>query len=170
MSQDKDYYEQLITLFKGFTEEHNIPVIMGLQMKDKPKKENGETNFPYIGYTITSQNRVANLREDINDELNVLQRWREQWELTISFTAVSKTYFDAIEIAHLFNAWLKNTGRSYMENNNIAFVNIMPITTRDFIFVNDYERRQGFDCILRFERIIEKDIERIINVDIEHIK
>lgn len=167
MSIDKTYAEQIATVLDLFTNETKIPCIMGLQIYDKPKDEEGETRYPYIGYTILSQALVSNLISEEGLERDVFQEWHEQWQLTISFVAVGNNYYNTIETARLLYSWLKNAGRNKMSDRNIAYVSATQVTSRDFLLVNDYERRQGFDCVLRFDRFTTATVERILEVKIK---
>lgn len=184
---DKSYAEQLASLFKQLQTELTIDIVLGLQAHDKPKdEENGGTKYPFIGYNILSQTRVAHLERfemPEDEESNIVvpdgegeeqleepeeptqpdfkRIVEEQHEITISFVGVATNPYDAIETAKKVYDWLENDGRYFLTTNEIVHVSSTPISSRDFFMVNDYERRAGFDCRLRLGRVVEQVMPRI---------
>lgn len=167
----KTYAEQLEELFTKIRTDLGYPIVLGLQVYDKPKDEESEdenkTKYPFIGYNIISQRRVANIpRTEQKDDM-VKTIWDEQYEVTISFVAAAQDPFEAMEASKKLFEWLSNTGKGFMLSKQIAHVASTAITTRDFLFINNYERRSGFDCRLRMGREVEYEIPRIETVEVQ---
>ena len=182
---DKSYADQLKELFVEATKIIGYPIVLGLQVHDKPKVEGEETSYPFIGYNILSSRRVANIpfmeskeisttaidpeteEEVVVSVTEFYKTWDEQFEFTISFVAIDIAPFGSIELAtSLFN-WLSNSGNEFMEAKQIVHVASTPISNRDFFLINDYERRNGFDCRLRLGRQIQTKVQNIDSVSID---
>ena len=182
---DKSYADQLKDLFVEATKAIGCQIILGLQTHDKPKDDNDETSYPFVGYNILSSRRVANIPfveskeivetttdPDTEEEVETsifefYKTWDEQFEFTLSFVAVDITPFGSVELAtKLFN-WLSNEGQSFMTVKEIVHVTSTPIVNRDFFLINDYERRNGFDCRLRLGRHVQAKVQDIETVSID---
>ena len=157
--QDKTYAEQLKGLFIKAKEELGYPIVLGLQIYDKPGDDEkpSETDYPFVGYNIMSQRRVANIQFSEEKERDIHIWWEEQYEFILSFVAVAESPYDSLEAAKELFEWLSIKGQDYMSEKQIVFISATPITNRDFLLINNYERRNGFDCRLRMGRRIEKD-------------
>lgn len=167
--EDVMFKEQLASLFKKIKEVLGFPIIMSAQVSDPPKNENGETDYPYVAYTIMTTNRTASVEykaETQPSDENIVSHWQETWNMTISFTAVSKDPFSVVETITALFDWLSERGRNEMQHLNIAYVSTQPSTNRDMLMVNDYERRHGKDIVLRFGRVTTVTEPRIKTVDI----
>jgi len=165
---DKTYADQLKVLFEKITADIKYPIVLGLQVYDKPKdEETNETEYPFIGYNIMSQRRVANIPQTEAEDDNVRTWWEEQYEFTISFVAAAKTPFESAEAAKTLFEWLSNVGQDFMMEKQIVHVSSTPITNRDFLLINNYERRNGFDCRLRMGRVVDKVVPMIEVVEVQ---
>ena len=167
MLSDKPYADQFKDLFEEATNKLGYKFILSLQVFDKPRDDEGSTNYPYIGYNMLSSRQVANIQREEQKDSEVRKWWEEQFEFTISFTAVAKDPFESTEVATQFYNWLKNTGAGWLMYKQIVHVASTPIQTRDYFMVNDYERRTGFDARLRFGRIAELVVPRIERVNVQ---
>lgn len=171
---DKSFEEQLTTLFDKISQELNIPIIYGLQVYDKPKwpddyevaELRGQTRYPFFSYTMQSLNRVANIQRNEQREDNVYTVWQEQYEMMVSMTAVSHGPFSGVEAATRLHGWLTDSAQNFLNANKIVIVSTTPILPRDFMLVNDYERRIGFDINIRMAREVDKLTPRIEIVNI----
>lgn len=172
--EDKTFEEQLTKLFARISVVLDVPIVYGLQVYDKPKYPNdypdeslrGQTRYPFIGYTFQSVNRVANIKFTEQNVDNVYTWWEEQYEFTVSLTCISPQPFESVELATSLHGWITDTGADYLMANNIALVSTSPILPRDFMLVNDYERRNGFDARLRMARVVDHLTPRIEIVNI----
>lgn len=171
---DRTYESQLSDLFKKIKQDLAVPVLYGNQIVDKPKYPDdyevealrGTTRYPFIGYVFTSNRRVANIQREQSLIDRIRRYWEEQYEFTISITAVSNDIFDCVELMNALHGWLTNTGYDYLRSKEIVCVSTTPATNRDIILVNDFERRNGMDVRLRLAREVEIETTYIETVTI----
>lgn len=88
----------------------------------------------------------------------------EQPTMTMSINAYSNDEVEAYELAEKIKNWLEFKGEFYLDANGIVIVNTTDIQNREVLIVDNYECRQGFDLIIRFDRTIERRVETIENV------
>lgn len=167
---DTQYIEQFDKLTNAITAYTTRPIMYGMQANDKPLKrdeqgeiiEPKEVDYPYFSYNITSHRMVQNIPYTTQSEMDVTVLWKEQWEFTVSFAAIAKNIFEALEQARLLHSWFEETGYQTLSGIPMVKVRTTPITQRDFFLVDMYERRQGFEVVLRVAREIEKVTPRIV--------
>ena len=168
MINDTPYSEQFKKLFKQITKDLGYKFILSLQVFDKPRNDEGDTDYPYIGYSLLNSNQVANIVRSEKKDDDVYKWWEEQFEFIISFTAITENAFESVEVATELYNWFKNTGSHWLVMNWIVHVDSTPVTPRDYFLVNDYERRAGFDARIRMGREVELTIPRIDTVNVQN--
>lgn len=166
---DKTYEEQFDDMFALMSQDLGVPIRFGHQYIDKPAtvdKDVQKTNYPYISWIIINSNRVSNIKyfEQLVD--GELEWWTEQFQFMFSITAVSNNYYESMELAHTIESWFKNVRREDLSYKKIAFVTSSIATSRDFIIVDNFERRFGLDVTLRFGRTTHKKSTYIETVNI----
>lgn len=144
-----------------------VQVIMSEQKEDKPP-------YPFIGYKVTSPYNeqaiglpIETYENDPNIPQNTLYTRTEFPTMTISITAYSETIDEAEVNALKALSWFKYIGYQYLKDNGIVVVDTTSVQSRDTLIVSDYERRKGFDVILRVQSQVQRTIESIESVDYE---
>ncbi|WP_425447742.1 phage neck terminator protein [Dethiothermospora halolimnae] len=127
------------------------PVIPSNNIGKKPP-------YPYILYKFTtpynSQNNSIEIDETIPSlgtkfKYDIKTTRIEQPSITISFTAVSKDEMESIDLAMQLKDWFRLKGYYLLKRNNLIVKSIEAFGNRDSLIVGDYERKVGFDVILR---------------------
>jgi len=163
---DKTLDIQFDKLFKKIIEDIRYPISYGLQIYDKPLNEEGKVSYPFYSYSIISQRLVQNIPYNFYNykEEKIEYTFYEQWEMNLSFTAISMSIYESIEAAKKLQDWFRTLGNDFLLYNQIVKVRMGPITQRDFMMVTDYERRNGFDITLRISRQVGKQTTTIETV------
>lgn len=133
------------------------PIIMADQMGERPK-------VPHATYKLTTPygKAVGQAEETgvvINGEYK-LQRLSD-YKTTISFTAYAMDDDDSVELAQKIYDWFSFAGVDVLQSIGVAVADQTDVINRDAFVIEDYERRNGFDVILRVPRQQLKDIEWI---------
>jgi len=140
------------------------PVVMLDQAAKKPP-------YPFVGYKVITpyapeRGSVAEIDEMVPSanpdfEYDIERTAIEQPTMTISFTVYAKTEDEALSLALQAQEWLRFSGYDTLSENNVVVVETTPVQNRDTLIINDYERRQGFDAILRSVSESTKRIETL---------
>lgn len=99
------------------------------------------------------------------DQLDVVHI--ENYRATVSFTTYAfddpeNGIFDLSEgLAQKIHDWFRFHGEFILDDNGIVIMDLTDVTNRDAIIVENYERRHGFDCIMRMSR-------KVINGNIDY--
>ncbi|WP_411501375.1 LIC_12616 family protein [Bacillus thuringiensis] len=133
------------------------PIIMADQMGERPK-------VPHATYKLTTPygKAVGQAEETgvvINGEYK-LQRLSD-YKTTISFTAYAMDDDDSVALAQEIYDWFSFAGVDVLQSIGVAVADQTDIINRDAFVIEDYERRNGFDVILRVPHQQLKDIEWI---------
>lgn len=133
------------------------PIIMADQMGERPK-------VPHATYKLTTPygKAVGQAEETgvvINGEYK-LQRLSD-YKTTISFTAYAMDDDDSVALAQKIYDWFSFAGIDVLQSIGVAVADQTDIINRDAFVIEDYERRNGFDVILRIPHQQLKDIEWI---------
>jgi hypothetical protein len=133
------------------------PIIMADQMGERPK-------VPHATYKLTTPygKAVGQAEETgvvINGEYK-LQRLSD-YKTTISFTAYAMDDDDSVTLAQEIYDWFSFAGVDVLQSIGVAVADQTDVINRDAFVIEDYERRNGFDVILRVPYQQLKDIEWI---------
>lgn len=133
------------------------PIIMADQMGERPK-------VPHATYKLTTPygKAVGQAEETgvVIDGKYKLQRLSD-YKTTISFTAYAMDDDDSVELAQKIYDWFSFAGVDVLQSIGVAVADQTDVINRDAFVIEDYERRNGFDVILRVPRQQLKDIEWI---------
>ena len=88
----------------------------------------------------------------------------EQPKITISITAYSETLDEAETKAMLAYRWFDFIGYEYLKEKDLIVVDRTDIQERDTLIIDDYERRKGFDVVLRTVDTDTRVVETIESV------
>lgn len=144
----------LINALKEYLER---PVILADQSAPKP-------DYPYIA--IKEMINHIPSPESITTAENK-QTSTSQPTKSLSITAYSKSFNDVSELITRTYDWFRFVGYRKLKELGYVVERMEPIMNRDSLIVDDYERRRGFDVILRFVHQIERDFDVIETVDYE---
>lgn len=146
-----------------------FPVVMLEQAAKKPP-------YPFVGYKITTtynpeQGQSIEINETVPSvtseyEYDIERTVTEQPTITISVTAYSKIEEESTELALQAREWFRFQGEDILDGLNIVVVETTPVQNRDILLVEAYERRQGFDVILRISDQSTKRIDTIEHAEI----
>lgn len=142
-----------------------VPIVEADQVIEK-------LSYPHATFKVTSPYLKDNgqAEETVHDAVNGYQlRYTESYKVVISFTAYSLDIDESLDLAQKIRDWFAFYGTDVLESNNIAVVNQTDIQNRDTFIVDDYERRNGFDVVLRVTRELYKDISWIEQTEINGI-
>lgn len=133
------------------------PIIMADQMGERPK-------VPHATYKFTTAHgkAVGQAEETgvvINGEYK-LQRLSD-YKVTISFTSYAMDDDDSVVLAQKIYDWFSFAGLDVLQSIGVAVADQTDVINRDAFVIEDYERRNGFDVILRVPHQQLKDIEWI---------
>lgn len=133
------------------------PIIMADQMGERPK-------VPHATYKLTTPyGKAVGQAEEIGVVINgeyKLQRLSD-YKTTISFTAYAMDDDDSVGLAQEIYDWFSFAGVDVLQSIGVAVADQTDVINRDAFVIEDYERRNGFDVILRVPRQQLKDIEWI---------
>lgn len=135
----------------------NAPIIMADQMGERPKIAHATYKF------TTAHGKAVGQAEEtgvvINGEYK-LQRLSD-YKVTISFTSYAMDDDDSVVLAQKIYDWFSFAGLDVLQSIGVAIADQTDIINRDAFVIEDYERRNGFDVILRVPYQQLKDIEWI---------
>lgn len=117
---------------------------------------------PHLTYKVTrSYGQDTGMPSTIQEakEDKLLTHQTENYRATVSFTAYAfdnteqGIYGIAEDLAQQARDWLDFQGYPILSANEIVIVELTEVQNRDAILVENYERRQGFDAIIRMSRL-----------------
>ena len=122
----------------------NKPVVMLEQTPHKPP-------YPFIAYKFITPyipQNIHNIKyEDIGEDIKEIST--EQPHMTLSVTAYSHDDVESVDLAQKALEWFSFYGYDHLKEKDIIKVETQAIGNRDTLIVDDYERRNGFDALLR---------------------
>lgn len=144
-------------LIPAISKHCTAPIIMADQMGERPK-------VPHATYKLTTPygKAVGQAEETgvvINGEYK-LQRLSD-YKTTISFTAYAMDDDDSVVLAQKIYDWFSFAGIDVLQSIGVAVADQTDVINRDAFVIEDYERRNGFDVILRVPHQQLKGIEWI---------
>lgn len=153
-----------MTLFKAIKKQlatdTNTTIIRADQTGVVPQK-------PYATYKIISH-RKGTGQEDIShrDEPDALIEKRvEERNATISFNVYGTTHDNAYEVAEKLRKWFVYGGSFYLDEMNAAVVEVSDVQNRTTFLVDSYDEKYGFDVIIRYLDIDEREADYFDTVE-----
>lgn len=153
-----DFREIIIPAIKKFVA---APIIEADQTEDRPDE-------PHVTYKVTLPYSKDVGGPDVQtiqyaDRIELQQS--EQHKATVSintfaFDDPDKGIFDlSVNLAQQIYDWFTFYGVELLDQYDIVIVELTDVTNRDAIIVEDYERRHGFDVIMRMNRKMVKVVD-----------
>jgi hypothetical protein len=145
------------------------PVIMAEQAENKP-------TYPYLSYKfIVPYNpdtgrgiEVSKLIPSDNPdfEYDFEETKIQQPTMTISFTAYSLDSLESQELALKAREWMDHIGYYDLKRLGVVVVSVEAMGNRDTLIVDEYERKVGFDVIIRVVHEVKRRLETIEEVNL----
>lgn len=137
-----------------------MPVIMADDMGDKP-------DGPHITYKITmSKGRGIGQGDEIFipgvDKLQIQET--KETRSTISFTAYALDDDVSRDMAQKIYDWFDFYGYEVLNELGVTISEITDISNRDTFIVENYERRNGFDVIIKMQDTKIRNVDYFDNV------
>lgn len=146
------------SLIKLLSEHLKVPVILSDQTTP-------ETEYPYIYYTVINPPQGLSGSGDNRIEISgddVITVRHDQPTATLSFTSCSRNRKDkngkmiygedeAIQISEKAKDYLEHIGYHALSKAGITIVEITNAGMRSGLVFEEFDRRFGFDCRIRFE-------------------
>ncbi|MEK4131992.1 hypothetical protein NYE67_20470 [Solibacillus sp. FSL W8-0474] len=141
------------------------PVIMADDMGDKPTGPHATYKF------ITPYAKGVGQPEQEVVEVNgvTFLRTIDEYKTTISISSYAMDEDDSLELAQSIYDWFAFDGVEKLQQLGIAVVEQTAIANRDAFVIENYERRNGFDVILRIKRLKDLPISTIEHVEINGV-
>lgn len=120
--------------------------------------------LPYAVYNITSP-FIQDGRgiEYIRDRI---AHYNTQYKQTISFNVYGISTDETIQKANDIRHWFLFFGKTFIQDQNIAVLEVTNLEDRTTFLVDSYEYKFGFDVRLRLSESFSKDVETIETVNI----
>ena len=131
-----------------------VPVIPADDIGDQPKGKHVtyKLTTPHSGSTTKAEETI------IQTETGPKMRRISEYRPVFSFTAYSLDDVESVELAQQVYDWFAFNGYDFLDRLGIVVAEQTTITNRDAFFVENYERRNGFDVILKVMDEKTKDI------------
>lgn len=139
------------------------PIIMADGVGDKPNGQHAtyKITTPYGKGTGQPEQTI------IQTETDVKLRQVNEYRTIISFTAYSMDEDESLDLAKKIYDWFAFDGYDVLDAIGVVIVEQTDITGRDAFIVENYERRNGFDVIIRIMDEKEKNVnwfDKIIGI------
>lgn len=157
------------SIVKGLHEYLQCPVVPADNNKKKP-------DYPFVSYKFTtlykaqgSHNLIRNVipSSDPNFESDIEITRQEQPQMIISVLAYSLDEVEAYEVALKAKNWFIFQGYDYLKAANIIVVKTTTVQDRTIHIVDNYEKRAGFDVVLRTASEQKRIVETIETMKME---
>ncbi|OXS74914.1 hypothetical protein B1B04_08480 [Lysinibacillus sp. KCTC 33748] len=147
---------------KQLATDTDLTIIRADQPGDLPK-------LPYATYKVIGDRKGVG-QEDISyrDEPNVLIENRtEERNATISFNSYGTTHDNSYEIAKKLRKWFAHGGSLYLEEIDVAIVDVSEVENRTTFLIDSYDEKWGFDVIIRYLDVDENEVDYFDKVEVE---
>jgi hypothetical protein len=125
--------------------------------------------LPYATYNIIApyikERGKGNLSVYQDGDSTFLKR-DEQYKITVSFNVYSEENESTIDWAIKLRQWFLFLGSDFIQEQNIAVVNVGNIENRTVFLIDSYEYKHGFDVQLRLTNEQIRTVEAIENIDL----
>jgi hypothetical protein len=134
-----------------------------------PQDSEGERpEGKHATYKITSTGGPAAGRETTlyipGPDALVMQSEKEE-RLTISFTAYSFDADESFALAEQIREFFAFYGEDVLRANNAVVDELTEVDNRDEFLIDEYERKNGFDVIIRILREFQRSVDFFENVE-----
>ncbi len=151
-------------LFTGINTDTGVLTIEANQATHKPPYP--YTTILFGGPIAGGQAHKGNIYIIDNEEDDTIDYTIAKNEvLTLSVTAIAGDSLTAQTNALKAADWFSWTGQETLKDAGASVLTVMPLTNRDSIIVDQWERRVGFDVRLQVLDVTVKTMERIDQIE-----
>ncbi|WGT37680.1 hypothetical protein QH639_17835 [Lysinibacillus sp. 1 U-2021] len=139
-----------------------LTVIRADQAGDIPK-------LPYATYKVIGDRKGIG-QDDVShvNKPDALSETRiQERNSTISFNTYGTSHDNAYEVATQLRKWFEWRGSLFLDEINVAVVNLTDVTNRTTFLLESYDEKWGFDAIIRYQEIDEHEIDYFDKVEVE---
>ena len=147
---------------KQLSDDTDLTIIRADQTGDIPK-------LPYATYKVIGDRKGVG-QEDVShfNKPDSLSETRiQERNATISFNTYGTSQDNAFEVATQLRKWFEWRGSLFLDEINVAIVNLTDVTNRTTFLLDSYDEKWGFDVIIRYLDIEEHDIDYFDKVEVE---
>lgn len=147
---------------KQLSDDTDLTIIRADQTGDIPK-------LPYATYKVIGDRKGVG-QEDVShvNKPDALSETRiQERNATISFNTYGTSHDNAFEVATQLRKWFEWRGSLFLDEINVAIVNLTDVTNRTTFLLDSYDEKWGFDVIIRYLDIEEHDIDYFDKVEVE---
>jgi len=127
-------------------------------------------SLPYAVMNVTSPyiaERGHPNETTYEDESGLYLKYDEQYRSTLSFTIFAADNQTTMDKAKAIRHWFLFFGQEFIQEQNVAVVNVGNTEDRTTFLVDSYEYKHGFDVQLRLSDELIKQIDWIETVELE---
>jgi len=139
-----------------------ITIIRADQLGDVPK-------LPYATYKVISDRKGVG-QEDVSHVDNVaalVETRKQERNTTLSINIYGTSHDNAYEVATQLRKWFEWRGSLFLDEINVAVINLTDVTNRTTFLLESYDEKWGFDAIIRYQEIDEHEIDYFDKVEVE---
>lgn len=147
----------LIPTLKNFC---GAPIIQGDQIGSKPDVAHATYKF------TTPYGKSAGREEEVYivTETGAQIKRIVEYRTVMSVTAYSMDDDESVDLAQKIHDWFAFDGADYLNSIGVVIAEQTDVTNRDAFVVENYERRNGFDVIMRIKSEKTRDVDWFDNI------
>lgn len=147
---------------KQLAEDTGLTIIRADQTGDIPK-------LPYATYKVIGDRKGIGQDDvsHVNKPDALLETRMQERNATISFNTYGTSHDNAYEVATQLRKWFEWRGSLFLDEINVAVVNLTDVTNRTTFLLDSYDEKWGFDAIIRYQEIDEHEIDYFDKVEVE---
>lgn len=107
--------------------------------------------------------------EHIDQENQLIEQRSQERNATISFNVYGTSHDNAFEVAKQLRKWFEWRGSLFLEEINVALVEVTAIDNRSVFLIDAYDEKYGFDVIIRYIDSDQYEIDYFEKVESEFI-
>lgn len=128
-------------------------------------------SLPYITYKVISDRKGVGREnvEHIDGENQLIEQRSQERNATISFNVYGTSHDNAFEVAKQLRKWFEWRGSLFLEEINVALVEVTAVDNRSVFLIDAYDEKYGFDVIIRYMESDQYEIDYFDKVESEII-
>lgn len=148
-------------LIEELTPYAKVPVFPADENRPKPKGA-------YVTFKLTTPKAQGVGQPEITytpSDDGLTEKYKEEYLTTISFTTYDKDEDISRDLALHIQDFFNFYGCEFLESIGVAVAEVTNVINRDVFLIEEYERRNGFDAILRVMQEKFRNVEYFDKVD-----
>lgn len=126
--------------------------------------------YPYLTLKVIIDNISNGNHPSITNEEdgdNFKQVATMQNSISISITGYGREFESVERLVKKAHDWFHFIGKKTLKGLGMVVSSVEAIQNRDSLIVDDYERRRGFDVMLRYTSIVKRRSEKLESASLE---